>query len=108
MLEKVTIANITQDIADRERAYKEYERQHQFQDLQNYRALRDDLSPSLYDEELVEITRDCSPNSGAWLPENPDFKKWADSSNKSRLCFWLQGIPGAGEQPCYAGSCPRH
>ncbi|KAK0710470.1 hypothetical protein B0T21DRAFT_387385 [Apiosordaria backusii] len=97
MLEKVTIANITQDIADRERAYKEYEKQHEFQDLENYRLLRGKLSPSLYADGLQEFTRTCSQNSGTWLPETVEFKKWADVNNKSRLCFWLQGIPGAGK-----------
>lgn len=97
MLEKVTIANITQDIADRERAYKEYEKQHEFQDLQNYRLLRGELSPSLYDDELQQFAGSGPAKSGTWLFENGDFKKWADVNNKTRLCLWLQGIPGAGK-----------
>jgi hypothetical protein len=97
MNEEVTLENITEDVLARQRDYERYEQQQEFEDLQNFRALLSELSPSLYDQELNTITCDQAPGSGLWLEENADFKKWVNPNNLSRRCLWLEGIPGSGK-----------
>jgi hypothetical protein len=66
--------------------------------MQNFHALINELSPRLYQKELVDITTDCPSGSGDWLDSNKEFKKWREMKDKSRRIFWLKGIPGAGKE----------
>ena len=89
--------SVVQAYEARERAYQEYERMHQFQDWQNFEGVRVALSPYLYDNDLEAFRRECQVESGQWLEEEDNFKKWSDPNDHSVRLFWLQGIPGAGK-----------
>ena len=78
MNSEVTLESIAQAYEAREKAYQEYERTHQFQDLQNFEAVRAAISPYLYDSELEAFRRECQVESGLWLEEEDNFKKWSD------------------------------
>jgi hypothetical protein len=54
------------------------------------------ISPYLYDNDLEAFRRECQVESGQWLEEEDNFKKWSDPDDHSVRLFWLQGIPGAG------------
>jgi len=94
---EVPLASVIQAYEAREKAYQEYERMHQFQDWQNFEGVRVALSPYLYDNDLEAFRKECQVESGQWLEEEDDFKKWSDPNDHSVRLFWLQGIPGAGK-----------
>jgi hypothetical protein len=96
MNSEVTLENVVQAYEARERAYREYERTHQFQDWQNFEDVKLALIPHLYDGDLEKFGRECQIGSGQWLQEEDRFKIWADAKDHSVRLFWLQGIPGAG------------
>ena len=52
MNSEVTLENILQAYDSRERAYMEYDRMHDFQDWQNFEAVRAAIAPYLYDDDL--------------------------------------------------------
>jgi len=96
MNSEVTMESVVQAYEAREKAYQEYERTHQFQDWQNFEGVKAAISPYLYDNDLGAFRRECQVESGQWLEEEDNFKKWSDPNDRSVRLFWLQGIPGAG------------
>jgi hypothetical protein len=96
MNSEVTLENVVQAYEARRRAYQESERTHDFQEWQNFECVRTAISPYLYDNDLEALSRECQVESGQWLEEEDDFKKWSDPNDQSSRVFWLQGIPGAG------------
>src|SRR5271170_6784620 len=96
MNSEVTLENIVQAYEARERAYQEYERTNQFQDWQNFECVKAAISPYLYDGDLEAFRRECQVESGQWLEEEENFRKWSDPNDHSVPLFWIHGIPGAG------------
>ena len=96
MNSEVTLESVVQAYEERERAYQEYERTHQFQDWQNFEGVKSAISPYLYDDDLEAFRRECQVESGQWLEEEDNFKKWSDPNDHLVRLFWLKGIPGAG------------
>jgi len=96
MNSEVTLENVVQAYEAREKAYREHEITYKFQDWQNFEAVKTAISPYLYDDDLEAFRRECQVESGQWLEEEDNFKKWSDPNDHSVCLFWLQGIPGAG------------
>ena len=99
---EVTLVNIVQAYDAREKAHQEYERNHQFQDWQNFEGVKTAISPYLYDNDLEAFRRECQVEPGKWLEEDQNFKKWSDPNDLSVRLFWLHGIPGAGRSNAFS------
>lgn len=101
MTSEVTLENISQEVAARQRDYIEFERIQEHQALQNFRSLLTELAPCLYDKELRAISRNLAAGSGEWLAQRTEYVTWANTNNKSHRCLWIHGIPGAGRFDMY-------
>jgi len=97
MTEEVTLEHIIQAHSARQHANAEIERNRELQETRLFHGLLSDLKIELYDADLETLVRSCPPNSGEWILDNEDYKKWSNSSGSTNSRFWLQGIPGAGE-----------
>ncbi|KAI9891468.1 MAG: hypothetical protein M1814_002787 [Vezdaea aestivalis] len=64
---------------------------------QEYKSIKADISPLIYDERLDSITSLTCLGTEAWLLNHPIFKKWLKSKIVSSNFLWLKGIPGSGK-----------
>ncbi|KAI1325093.1 hypothetical protein F5Y16DRAFT_401709 [Xylariaceae sp. FL0255] len=76
MTSEVTLENISQEVAARQRDYIEFERIQEHEALQNFRSFLAELAPCLYDKELKAITRNLTPGSGEWLAQRAEYMTW--------------------------------
>jgi hypothetical protein len=93
---EVTLAEITEAHTARTRSLQEYERNHEFQQRQDFEMVLASLAPNLYDQELERLRGKCTIDSTSWLANHVQYQKWFDESDKSTRLLWLEGIPGAG------------
>lgn len=93
----ITLAHVVEAHAARQRAFKEFERQHQFRQSQDLEAVKSSLSPALYDRDLQRLKTCRIVGSGDWLFSQKEYNTWIDVSDKTSRLLWLQGIPGAGK-----------
>ncbi|KAF2179185.1 hypothetical protein K469DRAFT_801445 [Zopfia rhizophila CBS 207.26] len=107
MIGNVTTEQIAQAYAARTRAYHEMQDDYDSRDRLNYQAVMTHLSPCFYEAELYKFQTDCSLESGKWLKEHNDFKRWLDPDHLTVRTLWLQGIPGAGKTVLAANTIRR-
>lgn len=93
----ITLAHIIEAHAARQRAFEEFDRQHDFRQRQDLEAAKYSLSPVLYDRDLQRLKACRVVRSGEWLLDQEQYINWIDPSDKKSRLLWLQGIPGAGE-----------
>lgn len=94
--EHVTTDQITQEYDARQLAYearRDYDKTNSDKD---YETARNYIAPRFYEKELEKFHRGFHPESGNWLHENDQFKRWLDTDDLTMRTLWLQGIPGAG------------
>lgn len=66
--------------------------------LQEFLAIKIDISPRSYDDKLNWYHGRVCAGTGTWLLKNEVFKDWLDAVGDEReRILWLQGIPGAGQ-----------
>jgi len=94
---EVALENVAGAFAAHKRALEEYERQHDFQQRQDFEAVMGFLSPRLYNQDLERLKRDCNVQCGSWLQKHDLYCRWLDAADESTKLLCLQGIPGAGE-----------
>ena len=99
MTEAVTVEDIVRAQKDRNLALAEYDRAQKFRDYQEFRAVRDEINPDTRYEKLDDIIRKATEGSGAWLDKEETFMNWLNPLDRTIRCFWICGIPGAGEVP---------
>jgi hypothetical protein len=97
MTEAVTLEDIVRAQKARNLSLAEYDRAQKFRDYQEFRAVRDEINPETRYEKLDDILRKTTKGSGAWLDKEETFMNWLDPLDRTVRCFWLCGIPGAGE-----------
>ena len=97
MTEAVTLEDIVRAQKARNLSLAEYDRAQKFRDYQEFRAVRDEINPDTRYEKLDDILRKTTKGSGAWLDKEGSFMNWLDPLDRTVRCFWLCGIPGAGE-----------
>ena len=100
---EVTLANITDAVTARSRAFEEYEMNRSFREQQKLEFFKTSLSPKLYDQELERITETRCDDTGHWLDDEKHFRDWSDPAGRSTPLLWLSGIPGAGNLQSYGG-----
>lgn len=102
MDDSITLAHVVEAHAARQRAFDEFERQHEFRQRQDFEAVKSSLNPVLYDRDLQRLKTRRVVRSGDWLLDHEEHKSWIDPSDKTTRLLWLQGIPGAGKPYRYA------
>lgn len=74
--------------------FKNTERAHR---LQEFHAIKTDISPRSYDDRLNWYHGRVCEGTGTWLLKDELFKQWLDTVDGTAKVLWLQGIPGAGQ-----------
>lgn len=97
MDDSITLANVVEAHAVRQRAFEEFEMQHEFRKRQDLEAVKSSLSPVLYDRDLQRLKARRIIQSGHWLLDQEEYNHWIDTSDEASRLLWLQGIPGAGK-----------
>ncbi|KAJ0114753.1 hypothetical protein J7T55_004494 [Diaporthe amygdali] len=93
----ITLAHVLEAHVARQRAFEEFERQHDFRQRQDLEAVKFSLSPALYDRDLQHLKSHRVVRSGDWLLDQEEYTLWTNPSHKTSRLLWLQGIPGAGK-----------
>jgi hypothetical protein len=96
MRNKVRLEHIREEHEARLRALEHFERTERTHQRQEYNAIKEAISPRMYEEELYRIRGRVCEGTGRWLLKDASFTKWLKEPEKQSKLIWLQGIPGAG------------
>ncbi|KAE8448036.1 hypothetical protein EG329_009959 [Mollisiaceae sp. DMI_Dod_QoI] len=97
MRNEVRLEHIREEHEARLRALEHFERTERSHQRQEYNAIKEAISPRMYEEELYRIRTQMCEGTGRWLLRDSTFAKWLkDTQNPTKL-IWLQGIPGSGK-----------
>ena len=96
MQSEVTFADISEAHAARIRAFEEHERAQKASQIQEFEAVKLSLSPHLYDVDLERIRQKSHQDTGQWLDNEVEFRRWFNPNDRLAQLLWLEGIPGAG------------
>lgn len=96
-----TTEQITREYDARQLAYDARYAEDKMNGDKDYETARNYIAPHFYEEQLEKFRAGINSDSGNWLYENEDFKRWLDPNDLTCRSLWLQGIPGAGNHHKY-------
>lgn len=96
MRNEVRLEHIREEHEARLRAQEHFERTERSHRRQEYNAIKEAISPRMYEEELYRIRGQICEGTGRWLLRDATFTKWLKEPEGPSKLIWLQGIPGAG------------
>jgi len=94
---EVQLEHIREEHKARLESMKKFEKDETYHRRQEYKAIKDSISPRTYEEELDRYRGRRCEGTGRWLLKDAIFTKWLKESEKLGKLIWLQGIPGAGK-----------
>lgn len=99
MRNEVTVQHIKEASSARVKSLAQFEQENEFQELQRFQALRMNLSPRMYDDDLGWFLNRTCPGSDKWLLADQSFQEWLDGDSipAATRRIWLRGMPGAGK-----------
>ncbi|TAQ90071.1 hypothetical protein B7494_g1584 [Chlorociboria aeruginascens] len=97
MRNEVRLEHIREEHEARLRAQEHFEKNERSHRKQEYNAIREAISPRIYEEELYRIRGRICIGTGGWLLRDATFTKWLKEHEEPSKLIWLQGIPGAGK-----------
>jgi len=96
MRNEVRLEHIREEYEARLTAREHFERTERTHQRQEYNAIKEAVSPKMYEDELYRIRGRICEGTGRWLLKDATFTKWLREPEKRSQIIWLQGIPGAG------------
>ncbi|PKX97986.1 uncharacterized protein P174DRAFT_508347 [Aspergillus novofumigatus IBT 16806] len=91
------LEHIREEHDTRLKAFEHFKNAEKSHRLQQFYAIKADMSPRMYDDKLNWFHSRVCEGTGTWLFKEDVVKDWLDVSNGSSKVVWLQGIPGAGK-----------
>jgi hypothetical protein len=96
MRNEVRLEHIREEHDTRLRAFEHFMNAEKSHRLQQFYAIKADMSPRMYNDKLNWFHSRVCEGTGTWLFQDDVVKDWVDVSIGSSRVVWLQGIPGAG------------
>lgn len=96
MRNEVRLEHIREEHEARLRALEHFEKTEKSHRQQEYNAIKEGISPRMYEEDLYMIRGRICEGTGKWLLRDAIFIKWLNQYDMSVKIMWLKGIPGAG------------
>jgi hypothetical protein len=96
MRNEVRLEHIREEHDTRLKSFEHFKNAEKSHRLQQFYAIKADLSPRMYDDKLNWYHSRVCEGTGTWLFQDDVVKDWLDVSKGTSKVVWLQGIPGAG------------
>ncbi|KAH1932003.1 hypothetical protein KXV48_007907 [Aspergillus fumigatus] len=97
MRNEVRLEHIREEHDTRLKAFEHFKNAEKSHRLQQFYAIKADMSPRMYDDKLNWYHSRVCEGTITWLFRDDVIKDWFDVSNGTSKVVWLQGIPGAGK-----------
>jgi len=99
MRNEVAVQHIKEASSARVKSLAQFDQENEFQELQRFQALRINLSPRMYDDDLDWFLNRACPGSDKWLLAHQSFQEWLEGESIPAATprIWLRGMPGAGK-----------
>jgi len=96
MRNEARLEHIREEHDARLKAFEHFKNAEKSDRLQQFYAIKADMSPGTYYDKLNWYHSRVCEGTGTWLFQDDVVKDWLDFSGGSSRVLWLQGIQGAG------------